>query len=413
MSTPVKCIEKDFLLKVLYDEQLPLIYLRDRTEYTLTLERPSRTEEIFLVSRKPIPGLKNRKRLSLIFDFRGKTMSFSMEVRSIRDNHIVAEMPELLYKNLDRSFSRVAFPPDMQVQFVLRGDYYDLSFPQVKEIEFDEIDDTMERLDLQNFGGLLEQIAVWLKDKSDGHKLVLFKEDIPPAKTEERLLAETGKAIFLPSTQVSIPDADPFPRKRLVTGDMLKRFLESNGVAPAYLDNAVSRFSKSKYSNGILSDIWVPILFQEYVIGYIHVWINKPGKPPLDYEILETLYQFARILSFSLKTNGYFEKGKLKNEPFEGNVIDISASGLLFAYPSNSSLAASLLPNTELLVTIITAKRKISAQVKIVRFFRDNVIGYFGCRFLDMVPEDIRFLFEFIYGKPFTDKDATFLAGQV
>jgi hypothetical protein len=30
-----------------------------------------------------------------------------------------------------------------------------------------------------------------------------------------------------------------------------------------------------------------------------------------------------------------------------------------------------------------------------------------------MAPEDLRFLFEFIYGKPFTDSDAAFLTGQV
>jgi hypothetical protein len=30
-----------------------------------------------------------------------------------------------------------------------------------------------------------------------------------------------------------------------------------------------------------------------------------------------------------------------------------------------------------------------------------------------MAPEDTRFFFEFIYGRPFTDIDATFLAGQV
>jgi hypothetical protein len=388
------------------------MYMRNRTEYTLTLERPSKTEEIFLVSDKPIPDLKSRKKLSLIFDFRGKTMSFSAEIRNTRDNHIIAEAPEFLYKNLDRSFSRVAFPSDMQIQFVTQGDRYSLSFPRIKEYEPGEIDSMMDHLEPENFGGLLEQIGVWLKDKSDGHKLFLFKEDTPPAEPEERLLAETGKAIYLPSTQTPIINADPFSKKKLVTEDMLKRFLESTGVAPEFVDDAAARFVKSKYNNGILSDLWAPIVFQEYVIGYIHVWINKPGKPPLNYEILETLNQFARVLSFSLKINGYFEKGKLKNEPFEGTVIDVSASGLLFAYP-HSALASSLLPDMELLVRIITAKRTVSSKAKLVRYFEDISRGYFGCRFLDMAPEDIRFLFEFIYGKPFTDKDATFLAGQV
>jgi hypothetical protein len=30
-----------------------------------------------------------------------------------------------------------------------------------------------------------------------------------------------------------------------------------------------------------------------------------------------------------------------------------------------------------------------------------------------MEPEDLRFLFEYIYGRPFTDKDLAFLSGQV
>jgi hypothetical protein len=30
-----------------------------------------------------------------------------------------------------------------------------------------------------------------------------------------------------------------------------------------------------------------------------------------------------------------------------------------------------------------------------------------------MAPEDLRFLFEYIYGKPFSDADAAFLSGQV
>jgi hypothetical protein len=269
----------------------------------------------------------------------------------------------------------------------------------------------MKNLDPSNFGSLLEQIGAWVKDKADGHKLVIFK-DTPLSEPEEKLLAETGKAIYLPSTQVSMLSSDPYPKKRLVTSGMLKRYLESTGVSPDFVDDAAARFVKSKFNSGIFSDIWVPILFQVYVIGYIHVWINKPGKPPLDYEILETLYQFARVLGFSLKANGFFDAGKLKNEPFEGQVIDISASGLLFAYQS-SSLAETLAPNTELLIKISTAKRTVNASAKIVRHFNDVSIKYFGCRFLDMAPEDIRFLFEFIYGRPFTDKDATFLAGQV
>jgi hypothetical protein len=193
---------------------------------------------------------------------------------------------------------------------------------------------------------------------------------------------------------------------------MFKRYLESTGVDLAYVDDACARFIKAKFDSGIFSDAWIPVLFQEYVIGYIHIWINKEGKLPFDYGVIDTLYQFAKVLAYSLKMNGYFENGKLKNEPFEGKVIDISASGILFAYPQ-SSLSSALLPDSELSVKVITPRRSVNSNAKIIRRYKDNSLGYFGCRFLDMIPEDLRFLFEYIYGKPFTDTDASFLTGQV
>jgi hypothetical protein len=193
---------------------------------------------------------------------------------------------------------------------------------------------------------------------------------------------------------------------------MFKRYLESTGVDLKFVDEAMARFIKTKFDNGIFSDAWIPVLFQEYVLGYIRIWINKEGTLPFDYNVIETLYLFAKVLAYSLKINGYFESGKLKNEPFEGKVIDISASGLLFAYP-HSPLSAALLPDSELSVKLLAPRRSINVNAKIVRRYKDNTQNYFGCRFQNMAPEDMRFLFEFIYGKPFSDTEASFLSGQV
>jgi hypothetical protein len=316
-----------------------------------------------------------------------------------------------MYKNLARSHSRVVTPPELQIQFTFRGDRYSLSFPKITDYEPEEITGFMEHLNPQDLNGLIEQLAVCIHGFASGYKLIMFK-DIKPSTAEERLIAETGKSIFLPSTLGTLPETDPNPKKRLVTEDMLKRYLESTGVGKQYLDEAAARFIRSKFDAGIFSDVWVPIIFQDYVIGYIHLWVSKEGVPPLNYEVIDTIYQFARILAFSLKINGYFESDKLKNEPFTGNVIDISASGLLFAYP-NSDFAMELQPDFELSVKLSALKRTVNATAQIVRRYNDKTTYYFGCRFLDMAPEDIRFLFEFIYGKPFTDADAYFLTGRV
>jgi hypothetical protein len=410
MATPIKRIEKDFLLKVLYDEQIPVMYLRDRTEYILILDKPAKSELVFRADR-PISNLKVRHKLDLMFDYRGQVIIFSVEVSSVKDTTIVADAPDALYKNLDRSYSRVNTPTDLQIQLTFLGDRYSLSFPKVMEYEPGELGALFRDLDPKNLSGLIEQMADWIKGYANGYKLVIFK-DVKPATAEERVVAETGKTLFLPSTLANLPQTDPYPKKRLITEEIFKRYLETTGVDLAYVNDACNRFIKAKFDSGIFSDAWIPVLFQEYVIGYIHVWINKEGRLPFDYEVIDTLYQFAKVLAHSLKMNGYFEKGKLKNEPFEGKVIDISASGMLFTYPQ-SALAAALLPDSELAVKIITAKRRINTNARIVRRYKDSALGYFGCRFLDMAPEDMRFLFEYIYGKPLTDTDASFLTGQV
>jgi hypothetical protein len=410
MATPIKRIEKEFFLKVLYDEQLPVIFLHNRTEYVLRVEQPVKDKITFL-SDRPVPDLKHREKINLIFEYQEKVVSFTVEISALRGNHITAVAPEFMYKNLGRSHSRVITPPDLQVQFTFREERYSLSFPKITDFDSGELTEFMEKLNPPDLNGLIAQIGSWIKGFASGFKLVIFK-DVQPTTAEEKLLAETGKAIYLPSTLGALPATDPHPKKRLVTEDMLKRYLESAGVEKKHLDETAARFVRSKYEGGVFSDAWVPILFQEYVIGYLHVWISTKGIPPLNEEVMETLYQFARVLAFSLKINGYFDSGRLNNDPFMGNVIDISASGLLFAYPI-SDLSKALRTDSELSVRLSSPKRGIDATVRIVRQYNDKTTTYFGCRFMDIAPEDIRFLFEFIYGKPFTDEDASFLTGHV
>ena len=410
MATAIKRIEKDFLLKILYDEKIPVIYIKGQTQYILTVEKPTKGQMFFKADR-PIEGLKVRKKIDLMFDYRGQVVIFAVEVSDFKEEHIITLEPEFLYKNLDRSFSRVSNPPDLHVQFSFLGDRYTLSYPKAAEYERESPPELFRTMDPKNLSGLIEEMAVWVKNYASGYKLVIFK-DVKPSSTEERLLAETGKTIYLPSTDGYLPYEDPSPKKRLITQDMFKRYLESTGVDLKFMDDAYSRFIEQKKKSGILSDLWVPLLFHEYVLGYIHIWINKTGIAPFTSGVIDQLYQFAKILAYSLKVNGYFEAGKLKNDPFEGKIIDISASGLLFAYPL-STFASLLMPESELSVRLKTERRTVNAKARIVRRYKDNIQGYFGCRFMDMAPEDLRFLFEYIYGRPFTDKEATFLSGQV
>jgi hypothetical protein len=410
MAIPVGRIEREFLLSVLFDEKIPIKYLKDRTEYLLTLTQPVKDDLVFK-SSKPIDKLKVRTKIPMLFKFRGQSIDFSTEILSINDDVIVCKAPEKLHKNLDRNFLRVDAPSDLNIIFTFRGDRYNLTFPKVMEYESVLAEDVFRHDDTRNLSGLIKQISTSLSAFADGYKIVNFKEK-KPETIEERIVSETGKAFFIPSTVGSLPHTDPYPKKRIITEEIFKRYLESTGVGIRFLDEACARFIRGKYESGIFSDAWVPILFHEYVIGYIRVWIDKEGKLPFDFSVIDNLYQSSKVLAFSLKENGYFEHGKIFNDPFEGKVHDISASGLLFAYPLGSHIASILLVDSDLTVTIQAPNRTISVVARIVRRFKDKNANYYGCRFLNMEPEDTRFLFEYLYCKHIDDTDAT-LSGQV
>jgi len=409
MATPVNDIEKELLLRALYDQELPVIYNKDRIEYALFLKRPVR-EDMLFQANQPIEKLRVKDRIELTVDHRNKTIAFSVEVLQINEMEITCALPDTFYKDLSRSYSRVSIPTQMQVQFTFLGDRYNLSFPRVAEYDTEELGYFLQNSDLKDLSGLIDQMAAWIKNYANGYRLVLFK-DVKPSVTEERLIAETGKTLFLPSTHESFPQSDPFPRKRIITEDMFKRYLESTGIGVAFVGSACARFVKAKADKGISSDAWIPILFHEYVIGYIHIWNDAEEKTPFKFSILDTLYQFTKVLAYSLEINGYFEKGRLKNNTFEGKVIDISASGLLFAYPF-SDFSSALKADSKLTIKVVTPQRSITTEAIIVRCFKDKSLNYYGCRFEKIDPENLRFLFEFIYGKPLTDSDVSFLTGQ-
>jgi len=410
MASPVGRIEKEFLLKIIFDEHLPVIFMKDRTEFVLKLEQPAGEEMVFR-SESPMEKLKPHLKIHLLFDYRGQVIDFNTEVTSQIEDLISCKTPETFYKNLDRDYLRVDAPSDLKIRFSFQGARYNLSFPKIAEYENMAMEEVVRNLDPRNLPGLIKQITSSINKFADGYKIINFK-DKKPETLEERVVSETGKTLFIPSTSGYLPKTDPYPRKRIITEDLFKRYLESTGVGTTFLNDRCTRFLKNKYEDGIYSDAWVPIIFHEYVIGYIHIWIGNNARPPFDFNVLDAVYQFSKVLAFSLKENGYFEHGRVYNEPFEGKVLDISASGLLFACPLGATLLTTLLVDTDLIVILEASNRILEITARIVRRFKDRTAGYFGCRFVDMAPEDMRFLFEHLYGKHIDDNDLSFISSR-
>jgi len=132
MATPVKNIEKEILLKIMFDEKIPVMYYKDRVEYVFMLKKPV-GEDMLFEANQPIEKLRIKERIDLTFEYRGKAIAFIAEVVQIREQEITCTIPDYFYKDLDRSYSRVSVPAQMQVNFTFLGDRYNLSFPKVPE----------------------------------------------------------------------------------------------------------------------------------------------------------------------------------------------------------------------------------------------------------------------------------------
>lgn len=408
MATPIKRIEKDFLLKVLYDEQLPVLLRHAKGEYMLLVERPPK-QDIRFKANSALSGIKVGQKLEFFFDYRGQTITFASTVTECKDEFLSVEGPEFLYKNLSRSYSRITTPSDLKVIFSFKGERFNLAFPRTTDYEPATEPQYSDLFDPKDIKELVGQLSVYASEAATGHKLVMFK-DKKPETLEERLVSQTGRVLFIPSTASSLPSVDPYPKGRLVTDEFFRRYLESSGIDRLSVDEEANAFLQRKKESDLYSDVYCPIPFQEYVIGYIHLWIDESGKPPFDLSVVDTLTQFAKVLAYSLKIHGYFKGFLRKNEPFQGKVIDVSASGLLFSNAS-AALAATLLPQSELELRLETPKRAVRTTALIVRRYRDLSTNYFGCRYTDIAPEDLRFLFEYLYGKPFTDADGSLISG--
>ena len=170
---------------------------------------------------------------------------------------------------------------------------------------------------------------------------------------------------------------------RIVTRDIFAEFIRDEDMREDLVADEVLRFERNKKASGVLSELMIPLLFQEYVIGYVYLVNTQPGRPPFDLPVLETFHQFAKVLAYSLKVNGYFRNSPKKARDFSADVIDISAGGLLFSNTSRE-LSTSLLPGSEMELSIKAKGRTVKALATVKRVFRDATRSYFGMEYAEL-----------------------------
>jgi hypothetical protein len=399
----VQGVEKEFLLKSFYDDQTDIMCRHNRLIYTMQIEKLER-REIAFKTKEPISGLTPGNRLDLTVDYKGVIVVFVVEVCRISETGFVASFPGVLYKNLDRAYPRVTFPEEMHLRFAFTQERYFLPFSGSKKTAPPGAEEILASPG-DSVNAIAEALALWVKESAGEYKFQLFKE-AQPASLEEQILVKTGKILFLPSTKgeakEALPEKDPGNNNRCITKEIFQETLQDLGIGASRFEGALNQFILAKRSKNIAGDLWIPLNFKEYTAGYIHYWTVQEDKPPLAYQTGEKLFQYANSLVQALEKQGYFEAFTLKDKFISVQGVNISAGGVLFSYPK-SYIAEMLDLNAEITLKLLIPKRTVTVKTKILRRQAEKRAVYFGCHFLGMAPEDVRFLYEYIYGKAFAE----------
>jgi hypothetical protein len=408
MATLVKNIEKEFLLNTAKREGASITMRTGGGEWAVRIADVS-VKGLGFAHEIPLRLLRKGVSYDFHYNIRGQTIAFKTQITEPGERRFVAAIPDKMYKNLSRRYTRLAPPGDLAASFSFAGERYDLDFPSSTAFNPDVEPQASPDFDPADLKGLMLEFERKALTLGSERGIVMFK-DREPTSSEERLSSQTGRCFYLPTSMGGIPKSDPFAERTILTRDDFIAWFVESGLEQGYAEDELVRLERSKRNTGILSELLVPILFQDYAIGCATIINKQAGKPPFDLRAVETFMSFARVFAWSLKLHGYFKDSPRLAEDYGTQVVDVSAGGLLFAC-QDPKLIQALKENLPVTVRLASKRRNIDAAGVIRRHYVGGHEGFFGIEFTVMAPEDFRFLFEYLYGRPFTDEESDSVEG--
>ena len=399
MGTEVGRIEKEFVFKSLVDDGVPCDLHASRKEFPCRFSGIDEDRLEMSPLEGTLDGLTPGEEVRVFFYLKNNYHTFATRVLEATSDHVVVQQPPGVYKNLQRKYERVKLEGAIDVSFSLHGTKVELNFPKsdrFSPVEPPEEDATFDPRRIQE---VVKAFRIKMETLTTDNKIVMLRDRMPRS-WEEKTIVRLGKSLWIPSTAEDFPVRDPFPDERVITKSELIALEEEAGSAAYVVTSKLGNILYEKTKKDIVSELWCPVLYNEYVVGYVHVWNTGARRERISRDLIEFVQQFAKVLCYSLVTNGYFKVENSTERRYEAPIIDLSASGLLFAHTS-AELVKELLVHTDLDLTVRLDTRTMPIGGRIMRKFHDEENTYFGLLFLKIEEEDFQYLFHFLYGKEF------------
>jgi c-di-GMP-binding flagellar brake protein YcgR len=405
MGVKVGRIVREFLFKGLAEQELEIkLHAHRRQLACRTVEvKPDRI--VVAVTSGDPRCFAVGDPVRVYFLYQNNWHTFTSSVLESGEGRIALESPEGIYKNPQRKYERVAIGEEAEVFFTLKGQRVELNFPRTtRPLPPGESLSLRENFDFGSIDKLHASFRERMEKAVSTSRIVMLRDKVPE-KYEEKVIASLGKMLWIPLTEEDWPAKDPFPDERVILRRDLVKYEEALD-RPAYvITSKLGNILYEKQKKGVHSELWCPILYESYIIGYVYLANLEQRKERISKELADWVWEFAKVLSYSLQLSGYFTSGTTATERrYESPIIDVSAAGLLFAHP-RQELSRDLLVHTDLEVTVRFPERRLTIKARVRRKFQDEQRSYFGLQFLSIAPEDLAFLFQKLYGRPYSSEE--------
>ncbi|MFH2115639.1 MAG: PilZ domain-containing protein [Spirochaetota bacterium] len=320
--------------------------------------------------------------------------TFKAKVNKIEAGRLVLGLPDKILKTPQRNAVRVPPPRNVSLSFFLQEEVVSIDCPESREYTEIDLPVLREGFDVSSMNSFLASFKEKASEMVVRNGIVMFNKGRKPTSVEEEILCHYGRAILFASTMSTLPVVDPYSDGRIVTQSMVDDYERSL----VHLQG--SRFETSRLEkalSGIIAEAWCPILYYQYVVGYVYL-MNDQSKPvSLDFRAIDFSWEFARILAYKLKDSNYFKADpNMKPDPFKPGVIDFSATGCLFFLPK-TGFKVKLKISAIIDLCIDTGHSELLVKGRVARRYDDKENEYYGICFVSAEDEDLSILKAALY----------------
>jgi hypothetical protein len=334
--------------------------------------------------------------LSVYLAYQGQRLTFQGKVLKVDGLKLILAMPERFFKAPQRKAIRVAPPKDLVLEFFLQNDAIRIDCPESNEYMEIELPVVREGFDMSSLNTLLSSFKAKADARYAKNGVVMFAKGRKPEGPEETIIAKLGKVLLVASTKSPLPSVDPYEEARVIT----QKDADAYEGPSIFLEGSdLEKARHAKAAKGVISELYCPILYYQYVVGYVYVMNDESMKTCLDFRAVDFAWEFARILAYNLKAYGYFSSDESYHpQPHTPAVLDLSAGGCLFTLPK-SDAKTKLRPSAIIDFGIRRGDEGIRCKGRVVRRFDDKERDYYGISFVALEASATEFLRRSLYAE--------------